>query len=861
ALTEALDDLRRVSPTEPARLLAPYFTGAASSLWAVLKDRGEHSYRIVTGSATGALGLPEELGARVTLERTVVEDDCTLEFLAAQLSQADPVLESGDMGNAPVAVLAESGTGYGAGFADLEGARAHAGSAPPPKTTRSSCDVSSLHWDVYRFPLHIAGVHAAHELADHGQKREFALNHTLSLSFSEHAQHRHTGTGPRSELTPFTAELALRNSLNEIARRGYRYLLIAATDVADTIFLAQEARLYSPSARLITIGAHALTSHPDLQASLSGMLVASSYPLIQENQAWQTGGASAGQFESFVNESQQGMFNALLRLLSEPRAANAGLVDYRPYWLHDESGAPSVWLLEVYGGRFWPIRVSLPSGTQESSGEQSTSAVLRVGVLGRAIPYLLTLINFTFLVAHLLTVKREDVRMPLLRALSKPRAAFLAVWRAYLGALSLTLALLGTHVIGPRLCSLYDVDAYGAERTLAWIGITASVLLLVPGTFHIGYALVERMRGLSLPGEISTGARLRCFARDFGCRAAVAFSASGAGVALVCARSAFFLYVALVRREDAWLALRLSDPLGLCPIAPLLLVASGLIVWAVLGLGRVRLLAAFPTDGPFPKTIRLPVGAHLNDVYMQRASPWAKQTAAVELGVGAIAVIPSVMYWVSIHPTLEWQGFDALAKICFLTLASAVVVCALQFSTLWASIDTLTRRLVATPMVDAYSRIGNKFSGSFGVYLLSAVPKPQELGVSLRSAETLVALADGMRGDPNPIAQCIHEGTRRLRVVGATLHARLAGHLHQQDDGQANNVSSTLRPSEARTAHAAFFQASAEIWTLLEDVWEVRAKHPSETHLSEDEVRALRVFPELTAVLAPWLKSFWSVFK
>ncbi len=111
------------------------------------------------------------------------------------------------------------------------------------------------------------------------------LSRTLRLNLSGNDESSET-LPMMSPVSAFSSELALRDTFHEIARQNVKYLMIVASDPLDLIYLATEARAECPNVRLVTFGAQLLYTHPDVRAGLSGMLVASSYPLVLESQAW-----------------------------------------------------------------------------------------------------------------------------------------------------------------------------------------------------------------------------------------------------------------------------------------------------------------------------------------------------------------------------------------------------------------------------------------------------------------------------------------------------------------------------------------------------------------------------------------------
>ena len=98
--------------------------------------------------------------------------------------------------------------------------------------------------------------------------------------------------------------------------------------MTDLIFLAREAHQYCPGVQLVTLEADQLLTHPDLLRDLSGMLVASTYPLFLENQRRVDGSGTplALDRKLFSSEVAEGVYNAALDLLRhlEPHPGEVG---------------------------------------------------------------------------------------------------------------------------------------------------------------------------------------------------------------------------------------------------------------------------------------------------------------------------------------------------------------------------------------------------------------------------------------------------------------------------------------------------------------------------------------------------------
>ncbi|HEX4351511.1 MAG TPA: hypothetical protein VHZ95_01330, partial [Polyangiales bacterium] len=152
-LANALEELRSkqyVDATTP-RVLGPFFSGSARSLFEVLDATPNLSPRVVTGSAT-ARGL-ESLIKHGSFSRAINDDRQLSRFVREQLPEAQ---------DERIATLTEESTRYGAGLSHENGQ--------------------------YFFPLHIAQVASEHARESKSKSESTSaprLKHMLTLQFDD----------------------------------------------------------------------------------------------------------------------------------------------------------------------------------------------------------------------------------------------------------------------------------------------------------------------------------------------------------------------------------------------------------------------------------------------------------------------------------------------------------------------------------------------------------------------------------------------------------------------------------------------------------------------------------------------------
>ena len=314
-ICKSLPKQQNTDECQTVRLLGPTFSGAADSLIIVLKQwrndptKGNwpNKFKIVSGSATAITSDTttelKELGAQFSA--TVHPDtevwDAFFNYLISSPINAEP---------SRIARLIEGTTAYGQA------------SRLPQKKIGAAQASREAQVITLSYPFHISQLRNAAERAKETAKEAPTAppslrprNLRLSLEESDGGQ---DVIPPFSTFDTFSVELVISNILSTISREGIRYLGIMSTDVRDQIFLAQEIRKYAPDVVLFTLSSDLIYLHSDVNLDFQGMLVVSTYPLFSRNQFWTYpfGGNIRLQFP---NDSSQGVYNAMLALLDEPK--------------------------------------------------------------------------------------------------------------------------------------------------------------------------------------------------------------------------------------------------------------------------------------------------------------------------------------------------------------------------------------------------------------------------------------------------------------------------------------------------------------------------------------------------------------
>jgi|GEM_PF-1430493 len=362
---ELASDLQREAPDPSVAILGPTFSGSIESLRLALiawrhwegKRRPPLHFRAATGSATAPPTDVEAPLAALNVEicRTVLPDETlqqqTLGFLVDKMGW--------DLRQ--VALLSESDTAYGRRVLlwqrsvrkklDADSKRI-TGAKPPrrslfPRATKGSIEAIVK----VPFPSHISELRSATEKEKAAQAKAAAATQPGIPASQAELSFDLTDPGRPADLVPtfdpstvLSNELVLENLLRAVSREGIRYVGILATDVKDTLFLAEQVRSRAPDAILFTFNNNLLYAHSQYTQILDGMLVLSSAPLITEGAPWVPGSvpgslspADGPVLRQFTSEFQQGLVEAVRFLLGS------------------RVPPPRAWILAVGNGSLWPI--------------------------------------------------------------------------------------------------------------------------------------------------------------------------------------------------------------------------------------------------------------------------------------------------------------------------------------------------------------------------------------------------------------------------------------------------------------------------------------------------------------------------
>jgi len=341
---KAADYIHRFSPTQKLMILGPTFSGAFPSLDRAIKEDTKKSPKEVvvrTGTATsqGALrGFQEEYPDFFS----TVQDDC--QTYGALRKWLD---------NDSVAILTEDGTAYGRPAGDCE-------SVGKPEAS-------------FFYPREISLLRNAYQndpvlAAARKNGNVDAVRRQLLLPLADSQTGRDTLPQFSAEQSPITQEAQLFQIAEALKRGRFAAVLLTGSNVLDTLFLSHFLRESCPDMRIIVLDSDLLFIHGTDSADYTGILAASTYPLI---------GPSGARKRSFTSKNAAGAYNATLLLLqgipTDPKnPPSAPLLDYAPPSCAQPHGPP-VWISVVGRGFYWPVAALSPSAAPTLARESNAT--------------------------------------------------------------------------------------------------------------------------------------------------------------------------------------------------------------------------------------------------------------------------------------------------------------------------------------------------------------------------------------------------------------------------------------------------------------------------------------------------------
>ncbi|HYL59618.1 MAG TPA: hypothetical protein VEU51_12155 [Candidatus Acidoferrales bacterium] len=822
ALEQALEIAEKFPSSLPAepdvkgnrpiiRVMGPSFSGSASSMTFALRSwlsglapgRSIGKIKIISGSATAIKKnkFEDDLGAvsKVTYQATLIRDEYVLKQLLEWLRAP-----RGD----GVAFLHEEDTAYGSVAADYH-----------------SLNLS--------FPLHIAELQRAMLRAEANSKAgapqmPLLQNPNLPLG-TEEAQTRVDVFPLFSNSETNSLELLLDGVMRTITDRRIKYVVIVATDIEDTMFLARRIRESCPNVTPIALNGDVLFLHSAVNTYLRGMIVASTYPLYFENQFWtRPVDSNSTALIQFPSDTSEGVYNATLALMGRTDA----LLDYAQPFDRD-SKRPPVWISMVGSDQFWPLATfAVEEKTADYLVESETpppaAKFANPTFIVYPSPFLLlcAIVGIGSLVTWRLCTHAPN---------EKSRGFDYAIYRLRT-MLPVFLqqsfaAAPGSEYVESRraIVFMFLMALFGLSTTVACFfflplrtdqAIRSMVLRFDPraGIWPLAFllAVAALIAAISFWSDrIALDASVRSELR----RGGRWDGAAAAAVALV-----VLLWMGLAPTDSAeriFFFFRIIDlDGGASPLVPLLLVYGACFVMLLGAMRRRTFVEARLLDTPFlgfqTDSFRgvAELEAQLRDVvYDDGWKSWQWWTA---VGVVSAAYVVYFRPWEStIDGTIFMLVFFAFSLAAYLGIATAL----LRLLTVWGATRRLLQRIFWHPSRDGYGKLRDTMSArDAAIDLFSPAPTVTALEAGLADLRLMLRQADSPAPHGNAVVWELLQKfrtplTEGLAASEAALNCALqAGALRKWD----------CEIAERRKTEARFDYVSKVVARIFEPLWRTR---------------------------------------
>jgi hypothetical protein len=818
------------------RIMGPTFSGSASSLEFGLRDwigaRRSQSMPIprvtvISGSATALDRAHFLSGLDASFCATTLPDPSARAALLKWLN-----LSAG----AEVAVLSEGDTVYGSQLLS------HSLRATPigsPKSREENLSTNAPRLLQFAFPLHIADLESAAKESEQNATSNATsnpgpalVNRSLPLAAQQ--------SGATGDVIPLfssaqtnATQVALLELLKTIHERRIAYTIIGATDVHDIDYLAKQLQNCCAESRIITLNSDQLYLHSEVNPDLSGAIVASTYPLLGQNQRW-TGASNpfSSQTYEFPSGTAEGVFNATVALLGKPERMVEYGMPFSPETKDADFQKPGLWLTVVGRGEVWPLDVLKVDDSEGYLCPKKTAGSTDLGFPPpRAFEFFFVAASVVCIIAWLLMgvmlFPSPDQTEGVLAEVRRNLPISIQVYfgesvfkanrrgrRAYLfilaGGLLVTYGILVWYYL-PVFSGFHALSAFWSRVRFASIIGFAIIAIWCGSAVAVGtvWLLRQPAKRPSVPPKVTFiyGSILFVviFAIEF-------FSARLTGPRAV------FLFLRTASLGD-----------GVSPLVPLLWVAiAGLLMLMCtlrrLNLSELRSVGAdflhFGTDSfkaieEFEIRVRNELSAPL---------PGGVYLAPIFLVIGAAYCYA---HWAVLYASLDGGLFAGAFLILSLLVYSVIGTVLLRLIITWLAIRGLLRNLYWHPSRRFYATLHEGLPGGENsvIDMLSADPAIIALEVSLERARGLARYA------PSQTAVAV-VGTSN---VGARLasNGHLIGRLTRRAEKSLEKAILTDSQGKWRdsTRHRAIAEKmvarlSRKIAEIFEPVWDLDEKEP-----------------------------------
>lgn len=792
-----------VSQPKQLLILGPAYSGSAQSLDLALSAwldsapdmKNGLSLNLVSGSATsitkarenysGDEARPVDPEADFYNTRLRLRDRFSFSSMENRDDASMPIffdyLCDQEFGRPPkVALLYEGNTVYG------QNTKAQS----PAKG--KECDVSPT---LLPYPLHISQLRAASEKLRQTQQQASSQPQvqTNALPLSEALEDT---TEPRdlqtfSLVTPVSSEQVLGNILSTISRENFNYVGIFATDVRDTIFLAQQLRQHAPSTVLFTFSSDMLFLHPEINSAVRGMFVVSSYPLNNSNQLWSSSAPIPSRLQ-FSDDGSEGVYNAALSLLSlqqpasEPHSAREKMLELSLPFLgaHPSSSSPPVvppvWISVVGRDRFWPIQAVRPNATQRidivarTKEDEIAPAKYWPGIFPESTLILMFGFALFCIIFSLPLVQRQrfgksaptarrgrarfrspgtwkwldQVAGPANSAQHRRRGElFLLAAASSIGAfLFIALAALSA----PALIILFRLQETGISTvTHIIIGTLCAVVFLASAAMLITAIVSRALEVITKPEGEPASAGPEFYALE----PITIISALVILTTLIVAGTWIYHALSINSFRPAILySIRSLDlASGVSALLPLLLISIASFIWASTSFRRVRMLEAFDSGTVFLRfsTCTFPEISKLADK-VNCCLKCAARRLPASLIVLALTTVAAAFCLVRFVRSIESGYIYFLLWLSYFAVILALGIGILRFFCVWRQTRVLLQHLAWTPLRAACKRFHGSLRSWPKIDLASPAPSLAPLALGIDQLHTIIRRAERLVSQSRP---------------------------------------------------------------------------------------------------------------
>ena len=344
------------SESAPILIIGPNYSGAVPSLLQAIKNNGTRKYEVFNGSATNKKMLDKlSKGGCQTCNHPIVHN-----FIHSDSELMNQLLWSEPMKRGQIALLTEDETVFGSTALDEN--------MDPSQKSRVHLIQFPRNISHFRNAVHVLpGVPA-------GATDNVPLLRQL-LPFDPHQSEGQDSLPSLSVRTASAQQAVLSNITHELNLHRFSFVGIRATDPIDVVFLTRLVHETSPDIRTFVLDSDLLLVREAYEAPLTGMLNATTYPLVLANQRWTQPRDRTETMIAFPSRTAEALHNATVSALnlvsqlnypeplvscgSSPLSQATHLIEYSSP-TKDNYLYPPIWISVLSRSGYWPLAV-IPS--------------------------------------------------------------------------------------------------------------------------------------------------------------------------------------------------------------------------------------------------------------------------------------------------------------------------------------------------------------------------------------------------------------------------------------------------------------------------------------------------------------------